>query len=364
LRLSRRLIITRRLAVLLAFCGVFAVSRPAAVQAREQSVSAIRLSWVGDIALSTQLGLPPGGLTGALAAVRRQLAWADVGTGNLEGTLSTGGAAKCGAQITGPDCYSFQAPTGYARELRTLGFTMVNQANNHSNDFGPAGRAQTVAALAGAGVGHTGYTDEISYLRVKGIRIAFLGFAPFSGDADLRDIPAAGALVRRARAHARLVVVFMHDGAEGADQLHTPDHSESFLGEDRGNPQAFAHAMVRAGAAVVLGSGPHVIRGVEDYRGHLIAYSAGNFEGDHTLAGGGVLDDSTILQLELSPGGELLAADWVPITLTDGLPRYDPTGASARLVARLSAEDFPHDHFRIRPNGTFALPLRWEAAPN
>ncbi len=50
-----------------------------------------------------------------------------------------------------------------------------------------------------------------------------------------------------------------------------------------------------------------------------------------------------------------MAADWVSITLDGGLPRPDPSGASAHLVARLSAEDFPHDHFTINGTGRFVL---------
>jgi hypothetical protein len=334
--------------------GLVRDSSATAVAGSTPTATSITLWWVGDIAMSTQLGLPAGGLDGALSEVRGLLHWGEIGTGNLEGTLSTGGPPKCGS-ITTSDCYSFQAPPSYAREFAGLGFKMVNQANNHSIDFGAPGRAQTVAALNQAHVGHTGYPGEISDLNVHGIRIAFLGFAPWPFDADLLDTDADAALVRRAKAHARIVVVFIHDGAEGADQTHTPNHVEYFLGEDRGNARRFAHRMIQAGATVILGSGPHVIRGVEDYHGHLIAYSAGNFEGQHTLAGGGVLDDSAIIRVKLSVTGKLLAADWIPIRLQDGLPRFDPTGASARLVARLSDEDFPTDHFTIEPSGRFVL---------
>ena len=83
--------------------------------------------------------------------------------------------------------------------------------------------------------------------------------------------------------------MIIHAGAEGAGALHTPYGSEYYLGEDRGNARAFAHAVVNAGASLVLGSGPHVIRGIERYRGRLIAYSLGDFVGYHTLGGGGVL---------------------------------------------------------------------------
>jgi poly-gamma-glutamate capsule biosynthesis protein CapA/YwtB (metallophosphatase superfamily) len=106
---------------------------------------------------------------------------------------------------------------------------------------------------------------------------------------------------------------------------------------------------------VVLGSGPHVIRGVERYRGRLVAYSLGNFVGYHTLAGGGVLSESAILRVTLDTAGRVVKGRWIPIALSDGLPRPDPTNASARLVARLSREDFPADHFDIGSTGVFRI---------
>jgi Bacterial capsule synthesis protein PGA_cap len=153
-----------------------------------------------------------------------------------------------------------------------------------------------------------------------------------------------------------VVVVIIHAGAEGDNQLHTPYGTQYYLGEDRGNARAFAHAVIHAGASIVLGSGPHVIRGVERYRARMVAYSLGNFVGYHTLGGGGVLKDSAILRVRLGIGGKVLAADWIPIMLDDGLPRPDPTDASAKLVAELSREDFPLDHFDIGASGVFHLP--------
>jgi poly-gamma-glutamate capsule biosynthesis protein CapA/YwtB (metallophosphatase superfamily) len=196
---------------------------------------------------------------------------------------------------------------------------------------------------------------QITYLRVNGIRIALLGFAPYSFDSNLLDVAGAQAMVRRARRRASLVVVFIHAGAEGMGALHTPSGSQFFLGEDRGDARGFAHAVIDAGASVVLGSGPHVVRGVQRYRGHLIAYSLGNFVGYHTLAGGGVLSYSGIIRVTLDARGRLRAARWISIRLVDGLPRPDRSNAAARLVGRLSVEDFPSSHYRIPPNGRFIL---------
>jgi hypothetical protein len=327
--------------------------RPVHRRVRTRSVT---FEWVGDIALSMQRGLPPGGLFHALAPVTRQLHQAQVTLGNLEGTLSVGGASKCGGGVGGGTCFAFQAPPSTAHALRALGFRLVNQANNHSLDFGYSGRAQTLAALDRAGIAHTGLPGEITHLRVAGLRVAFLGFAPYSFDANLLDIPAAQSLVRRARRHDAIVVVIIHAGAEGADQLHTPYGTQYYLGENRGNARAFAHAVINAGASMVLGSGPHVIRGIERYRGRLIAYSLGDFVGYHTLADQGVLSQSAILRVKLAPGGRVLAARWISIRLVGGLPRPEPSEQSARLVARLSDEDFRPDHFNIPPDGRFRLP--------
>jgi poly-gamma-glutamate capsule biosynthesis protein CapA/YwtB (metallophosphatase superfamily) len=320
----------------------------------------VTLQWVGDIALSTQRGLPPAGVARALEPVAPQLHDAQLTLGNLEGTLSSGGTSKCGPRsISGGTCFAFQAPPSTAHQLRRLGFGLLNQANNHSEDYGPSGRAQTLNALRAAGIAHTGLPGEITRVAVGGVRVAFLGFAPYSYDANLLDIPAAQALVRRARRSAAVVVVIIHAGAEGADQLHTPRGTQFYLGEDRGNARAFAHAVINAGASIVFGSGPHVIRGIERYRGHLIAYSLGNFVGYHTLAGQGVLSQSAILRVTLSATGRLLAARWISIRLIDGLPRPEASEQSAKLVATLSREDFPPDHYVIPPDGRFSL---WRAS--
>ncbi len=265
------------------------------------------LQWVGDMALSTERGLPAGGFLGAVHAMRGYLSSADLTVGNLEGTLSVGGASKCGAGAGGGTCFAFQAPPTYAEQLHTAGFNLVNQANNHSMDYGESGRAQTLAALRRAGVetdrpagrdhDDAGQESHDCLRRLCAIRVR----------RDLLDIPAAQALIRRARRTARVVVVLHPRRGGGSRPRPHPVRHEYFLGENRGNPRAFAHAAIDAGASLVLGSGPHVIRGVERYRGHLIAYSLGNFVGYHTLGAGGILDDSGILRVTLSDEGGLLA---------------------------------------------------------
>jgi poly-gamma-glutamate capsule biosynthesis protein CapA/YwtB (metallophosphatase superfamily) len=263
----------------------------------------------------------------------------DVVLGNLEGTLTSRGSSKCGAGS--PDCFSFHAPTSYARLLRSAGFTIVNLANNHALDYGPAGQKDTVAAVRKAGLLTTGRPGEIAYIKVRGTRIAVLGFAPYPWAQSLVNIPAAQRLVRKADEWADLVVVTMHAGAEGSDHQHVRPGTEWFLGENRGNAYAFAHAVVRAGADLVVGSGPHVLRGMEWYRGRLIAYSLGNFVGYHTLATSGVTGVTGILHVALGRNASWVAGDLVPVTIAPGgIPRPDPAEAAHEIVRTLSKQDF------------------------
>lgn len=312
----------------------------------------VTLNWVGDIALSTQAGLPARPDRTLFAPVEPYLRRADLTLGNLEGTLSSGGTSKCARRIRlaaarprrlrdAAACFAFQAPPGYAAVLRRAGFDVLNMANNHSNDFGVDGRRSTLAALGRAHLAHTGLPGEITVERVRGVRLAVLGFAPYANTSNLLDVRGARRLVARARRRAPLVVVIIHAGAEGAAALHTPRGTEYAFGEDRGSARAFAHAVIGAGASLVIGSGPHVVRGLECSRHRLIAYSLGNFIGYRTLATSGVLALSGILHVTLDPTRGAVAARWYPLRLVPpGVPRHDRSGESTRLVGRLSHEDF------------------------
>jgi hypothetical protein len=86
-------------------------------------------------------------------------------------------------------------------------------------------------------------------VRARGIKVAFVAFASYPYDASLLDLPAARTLIKRARREARVVVVYMHAGAEGSAADHVTGREEHYLGEDRGNPEAFAHMAIDAGPA-------------------------------------------------------------------------------------------------------------------
>ena len=182
--------------------------------------------------------------------------------------------------------------------------------------------------------------------------IAVLGFAPYRWASPLLDIGAAKALVRRAARRADLVVVFTHGGAEGADAAHTPHGVEHDFGENRGATRAFAHAVVDSGADAVLGSGPHVLRGIECYRRAIVAYSLGNFAPYRTLSTSGVLGLSGVLNLKLAPNGRFTGGRlWSVRLARPGVPRRDGSRASVKLVRRLSSQDFGRRGCRISSKG-------------
>ena len=309
---------------------------------------------VAHLAFTGDLAMVAGPAEAYFGSVKRDLR-GDVVLGNLEGTLTERGSSKCAAGSS--NCFAFHAPPSYARLLRQAGFTIVNLANNHAMDYGEGGQADTVAAVRAAGLLTTGRPGEIAYAKVRGTRIAVLGFAPYPWAQNLLNLPAAQALVRKADEWADLVVVTMHAGAEGSDHQHVRPGTEWFLGENRGNSIAFTHAVIRAGADLVVGSGPHVLRGLEWYRGRLIAYSLGNFVGYQTLNTSGVSGVTGILRITLGRDGSWVKGTLVPVTIAgSGMPRPDGSGAADAIVRRLSAEDFGPRSMQVSPNGGLRPP--------
>jgi hypothetical protein len=288
---------------------------------------------------------------GSLAGVSRSLRVGDITWGNLEETFGVGGTSHC-AGSSSSTCFAFQAPPSYARLLTAAGFELVNLANNHGHDFLASGMRQTESALRRAHLRWTGRPGQITVLSKKGVSVAFVGFAPYPWASRLEDVAAAQRLVRKADGRADLVVVAIHAGAEGSDATHVPHGVEYYLGENRGDSRRFAHAVINAGADLVVGSGPHVIRGVERYHGRLIAYSTGNFAGYHNFGLGGTLSLSAIVRVTLRPNGSFVKGRWISVVLVGpGLPQLDSSKASLHLVASLSREDFGGHGARFRPDG-------------
>lgn len=316
-----------------------------------ERAAVVTVSAVGDIAM---IASPDGGDGFFSPGIRRAIA-ADVALGNLEGTLTTRGVSKCRAGSSG--CFAFRAPPSYARVLARAGFTIVNLANNHALDFGAVGQRETVAALNRARLAHTGRPGEVAYQRVRGVKVAVVGFAPYPWAQDLTDLPAARALVRRADRWADIVVATMHAGAEGREHANVRPGTEWYLGENRGNAVAFAHAVVDAGADLVVGHGPHVLRAVEWYRGRLIAYSLGNFLGNGTIEIGGVSGVSAVLRVRLRRNGSFVRGALVPVRLQPpGVPTLDRERFAHAIVRSLSREDFGRRGMLVAKTGRLRPP--------
>jgi hypothetical protein len=128
-----------------------------------------------------------------------------------------------------------------------------------------------------------------------------------------------------------------------------------FLGENRGDPVRFAHAAVDAGADLVIGHGPHVLRGMEWYKRRLIAYSLGNFAGYGVFALGGPLSVSGILRVTLGGDGRYEAGVLVPTQLVgEGVPALDPAERAHGIVRSLSKADFGSRRVRVSRTGVLS----------
>jgi hypothetical protein len=310
----------------------------------------VTIAATGDIAMGRGTLHPPDGGATFFDEIAPSLR-ADVVVGNLETPLASAGTSKCEGRRRGT-CFAFRAPPSYARRLKEAGFTVLNLANNHVYDHGFEGAEETVAALNRFRLRNTGRAGEIALQRVHGVRVAILGFAPNGNMNDLRDLAAARQLVDAADARADLVVVTMHAGAEGPEAAHVRPGRETHLGEDRGDVVAFAHTVVEAGADLVVGHGPHVLRGMEWYRGRLVAYSLGNFAGYRNFRVSGPTTTGAILRATLRADGSWVRGRLVATRLAGpGIPTLDANGSAYTAVRSLSREDFGDRGPRVSSTG-------------
>ncbi|BCJ53609.1 hypothetical protein Asp14428_50840 [Actinoplanes sp. NBRC 14428] len=336
-----------------------AATRPSSAAPQGETPGTITLSATGDIIMGGAPDrLPAGGGKGFFDQVRAGLK-SDLVMGNLEQTLTGDtGTSKCGTPPR-PRCFAFRAPPAYAQHLVDAGFELLNTANNHSNDFGPQGYKNTVRALEDAGLEHTGAKGEITVVEVKGVRVAVLGFSPYAGANNLNDLDAAREIVEEAAGRADVVVVQVHMGAEGADEGHVKPGSELFYEENRGDPMKFSRTVIDAGADVVVGHGPHVLRGMEFYKGRLIAYSLGNFAGGgRTLGRAGVLGYGGILHVTLTREGKFAGGKLLSTAMNSaGKPTRDSAQERGRArVRELSAADFGPTAAKIGKDGSISAP--------
>lgn len=336
-------------------------SEPQAL-ATPKNTEPLTIAAVGDIMLGSpfpnESRMPPNDGADLLKGVTPVLSAADIAFGNLEAPMTDSGvSAKCRPGST--RCFAFRMPTRYNKYLKEAGFDVMSLANNHAGDFGDKGRADTRAALDAVGIKHAGSDRtqfSTAYLDVKGKRVAFIGFAHNSVVPNVNDLAAARSYVIEADKQADIVVVSFHGGAEGSGAQNVPNRTEMYFGEARGNLPLFSRTVIDAGADLVLGHGPHVLRGMEIYKDRLIAYSLGNFctYGWFQLAGETAL--TVILEAKLDHEGRFIGGKLHSGKQEGrGIPVLDPSGEAVRKVRALSEADFGPNAPKIDDNGDVSV---------
>ena len=179
----------------------------------------------------------------------------DLTIANFEGTLTDSDERE-------DKTFAFKAPASYASILTGGSVEAVNTANNHSHDYGEQSFDDTLAALDDAGIVHFGY-DETAVMDVKGIKVGLVGiyelYDHLEREQQLKDN------IAKAKADgAQLIVVIFHWGNETET---VPDSNQTTLGR----------IAIDEGADLVCGHHPHVLQGIETYKGRNIVYSLGNF---------------------------------------------------------------------------------------
>ena len=288
------------------------VARPVDTIANIPVDTTITIAAVGDIMLGTAYpdysSLPPDSGKSSFRSAITYLRQADVAFGNLEGVLLNNGEPAAMKLKFKTKPYLFKMPESYGGIFKDAGFDILSVANNHSNDFGANGRYKTVEILDSLGINCAGLKKYPAKLfTIKGVKYGFCAFAPNSQTVSLLDIKGAVSMVKELKKQSDVVIVSFHGGGEGVGFEHVPAADESFNGERRGNVKLFSHAVIDAGADVVLGNGPHVSRAMELYKNRIIAYSLGNFCTYRSVSVLGVCGLAPLLQLQLTKNGRFLS---------------------------------------------------------
>lgn len=311
---------------------------------------------VGDIMMGTQYPstsyLPGGNGEYLWDDVRELLLSADITFGNLEGTVLDGeGDPK---ECANPKaCYLFKMPVRFTPNLLQNGFDLLSLANNHANDFGEPGRMSTLSVLDSIGIAVAGSVERpYSITTIGHLKVGFIAFAPNKGTLGFYDVAYASSLVAHLDSLSDLVVVSIHGGAEGADNMHVTRQTEYYYGENRGDIYNFSHRMVDVGADIIFGHGPHVVRGVEVYNDRLIAYSLGNFLTYGRFNLKGPAGQAPLIEVKTDATGKFLEGKVHSFkqSYTYG-PQVDPTGSAMKTMRSLSDEDFPENPIKIDEEG-------------
>ncbi|MCR5177278.1 MAG: CapA family protein [Anaerovibrio sp.] len=261
-----------------------------------------------------------------LANVRGIFMADDITFVNLEGPLTAN------PQVVEKQ-FSMRGEPWYVDILKGSGVNVCNLANNHIMDCGEKGFADTINLLKQNGINFCG-EQHIAQMEINGAKVCFLGYHGWENNSVLRQQISADIKVCREGAKGAIVCVQFHWGEEGA---HYPNETQRSL----------AHFAVDSGADCVLGTHPHVIQGVEKYRGKVIAYSLGNF---CFGANNNPSDkDSFILQQTFRSDGKIVKTEIIPCRISSRLDTNDfrPVVLSGsegnRVIDRLKQYSSPFD---------------------
>lgn len=304
----------------------------------------ITISAMGDIMFGSNFpdmkDFPPNDGENLLEPFAKYFNDTDITFGNVEGVfLNSGGTPKG----KGSNIFCFRQPEKLAGLYKKYGFNLLSIANNHMADFGQTGIESTDRTLSELAIAFAGSKSRpTAELTVKGISVGFAAFAPHNGSVDMNDIANAEATVKDLKSRNKIVIVSFHGGGEGEKFQHVPKKTEIFYGQNRGNVYEFAHRMVDAGADLVIGHGPHVVRAQELYKNKFIAYSLGNFctYGKFSLKGPNA--NAPMLKLKLNSSGDFISGEIISgKQLGEGGPVLDEAQTAFYKIKELSSQDFP-----------------------
>lgn len=325
----------------------------------EEQKLPITVTAVGDIMMGSRHPtprMPPCEGRYLFSGVREHLGNSDIVFGNLEGPLTDEcNPQKCRNGST--ECFEFFTPSTYANHLKEAGFTVLGIANNHAYDCGIEGIENTIGALKASDLKFCG-GQNIARFSIRETVVAVVCFSYNSSDHaySINDPDFTEEIVSELKSENDIVIVSFHGGAEGKRATHIIHNEEFFLGENRGNVVKFARTAIDAGADMVIGHGPHVLRAIEIYNGKLIAYSLGNFLTYKMFNVRGISGISVILSVRLDPlTGNFLGGNITPVKLTSsGIPRIDPEGKAFSVINNLIRSDITEPRATIDENGIIA----------
>ncbi len=324
---------------------------------RQNAAKEVIIAGVGDIMPGTSFPseafLPsPSVLKNLMGSLSDTLASADITFGNLEGSFLNDGepAKRCRDSL---NCYLFRIPESYSGLLAGAGFDLISLANNHTGDFGEAGKKKTKHLLDSLGIGYAGLTgNPWTITELDSIRIGFCAFAPNAGTINMHKTEEVLKIVRFLDDTCDIVIASFHGGAEGADHQRVPGAVEYYVGENRGDVLEFARLLIDNGADVVFGHGPHVPRAIEVYNNRFIAYSLGNFLTYSRFNISGPNGLAPVPMIRVDSTGRFISGRIVPAYQIRGVGvRYDPKGGVIKKIRELIALDFPDSVISLSEEG-------------